>query len=72
MMERQTILRTTGKPWCTIESNIFNPADMYTGPSHFVVKFHVDEAVCVVPRKNIVSDVVPPVGDNVYVKWSCW
>ena len=40
------------------------------GPSHFVVKFVIDETICVVPRKNIVSSSVPSVGDDCEVKWS--
>ena len=39
-------------------------------PSHFVVRFFIDEAVCVVPRKNVMNAVVPPVGDDAQVKWS--
>ena len=41
-----------------------------TEPSHFVVKFLVDETVCVIPRKNVVSEIVPSVGDKCDVKWS--
>ena len=39
-----------------------------TVPSHFVVKFLVDETV--IPRKNVVSEIMPSVGDNCDVKWS--
>ena len=32
------------------------------GPSHFIVKCFIDEALCIVPQKNIINDihVVPP------------
>ena len=40
------------------------------GPSHFVVKFTVDDTISIIPRKNIVSAMVPSVEDCCEVKWS--
>lgn len=40
------------------------------GPSHFVVRFLVDETVCIIPKKNVADAAVPPVGDQCQVKWS--
>ena len=35
-----------------------------------MVKFLVDETVCVIPRKNLVAEIVPSLGDSCEVKWS--
>ena len=40
------------------------------GPSHFLVRFLVDETVCIIPKKNIVDVAVPPIGNQCQVKWS--
>ena len=40
------------------------------GPSYFVVKFSVDETVCLVPRKNVVGPTTPSVDELCEVKWS--
>ena len=42
-----------------------------SGPSHFVVRFSMDETVCIVPRKKILSSsTLPSVGDCCDVQWS--
>ena len=42
------------------------------GPSdsHFVVKFLSDETICIIPRKNIATPVMPSINDDCEVKWS--
>ena len=46
------------------------------GLSHFIVKCFIDEALCIVPQKNIINDihVVPPnyrpVSESLQEKWS--
>ena len=40
------------------------------GPTYFVVRFIVDETVCIVPQKKIMSPAIPSVGDSYEVKWS--
>ena len=38
--------------------------------NHFLVKFHVDETLCVVPKKNLVDPTDLRVNGNCYVKWN--
>ena len=39
-------------------------------PSHFLVKFHVDETLCVIPKKNLVDPTHLQVGGSCSVKWN--
>ena len=41
-------------------------------PSHFLVKFHVDETLCVIPKKNLVdpTHLHVQVGGSCSVKWN--
>ena len=39
-------------------------------PSYFLVKFHVDETLCVIPKKNLVDPTHLQVGGSCNVKWN--
>ena len=52
------------------DTNYRNLLYSVVGPSHFVVKFTVDDTISIIPRKNIVSATVPSVEDCCEVKWS--
>lgn len=42
----------------------------FTGPSHYVVHFHVDECLACVPKKNILRPNKPAVDSDCTVLWS--
>ena len=41
-----------------------------TGPSYFLVRFHVDDTLCVVPRKKLVDPSSQCENGECLVKWS--
>ena len=41
-----------------------------TGPSYFLVRFHVDDTLCVVPRKKLVDRTNQCENGECHVKWS--
>ena len=41
-----------------------------SGPSHYLLHFHFDDCVGVVPKKVILRPEIPSVGETCVVKWS--